>query len=86
MQPAPSVDTPAGGMAQGASIVETPFRTTETAMIVDAKVNGKNLSFMIDTGFGGYVVCDSGINLGKADQKMSLKDFVGVLEVDAVKI
>jgi predicted aspartyl protease len=86
MQPAPSAATPSGGMAQGVSIVETPFRTTETAMIVDAKVNGKNLSFMFDTGFGGYVVCDSGINLGKADQKMSLKDFVGVLEVDAVKI
>lgn len=67
-------------------VIETPFRTTETAMIVDAKVNGKNLAFMFDTGFGGWVVVDAGINLGKADQKMSLKDFVGTLEVDAVKI
>lgn len=70
----------------GDKVVETPFRTTETAMIVDAKVNGKNLSFMFDTGFAGWVVVDSGINLGKPDKKMGLKDFVGVFEADAVTI
>jgi hypothetical protein len=66
--------------------VEVPFRTSETAIIVDAEVNGKLVSLMFDTGFSGYVTCDAGINLGKPDGKMSLRDFVGSFEVDTVKI
>ena len=66
--------------------VEVPFRTSETAIIVDAEVNGKKLSFMFDTGFSGYVTCDAGINLGKPDGKMTLRDFVGSFQVDTVKI
>jgi hypothetical protein len=66
--------------------IEVPFHMTDNAMIVDAKVNGKDLSFMFDTGFGGWITCDAGINLGKPDGKMTLIDFVGSFEVDTVKI
>jgi hypothetical protein len=66
--------------------VEVPFRTSETAIIVDAEVNGKKVALMFDTGFSGFVTCDAGINLGKADGKMTLRDFVGTFEVDTVKI
>ncbi len=66
--------------------IEVPFRTAETAIIVDATVNGKQVSLMFDTGFGGHVVCDAGINLGKPDGKMTLRDFVRSFEVDTVQI
>ncbi len=66
--------------------VEVPFRTSETAIIVDAEVNGKKVSLMFDTGFSGYVTCDAGINLGKPDGKMNLRDFVGSFQVDTVSI
>ncbi|MEI7577802.1 MAG: PDZ domain-containing protein [Armatimonadota bacterium] len=66
--------------------VEVPFRTSDTAIIVDAEVNGKKVSLMFDTGFGGFVLCDAGINLGKPDGKMGLRDFVGSFDVDTVTI
>jgi predicted aspartyl protease len=69
-----------------AAPIEVPFRTTDSAMIVDALVNGKNLSFMFDTGFSGWVTCDAGINLGKPDGKINLQDFVGVFAADTVSI
>lgn len=66
--------------------IEVPFRLGDDAIIVDAKVNGRKVSLMFDTGFGGWVVCDSNINLGKSTGKMTLRDFVGEFEVDTVKI
>lgn len=66
--------------------VEVPFRMGENAIIVDATVNGKPLSFMFDTGFSGAFVVDEAINLGKATGKMNLRDFVGQFEADTVKL
>lgn len=63
-----------------------PFKMAETALIVDATVNGKSVSLMFDTGFSGSVVCDPVINLGKATGKTGLRDFVGTLEAPTVKI
>jgi len=66
--------------------IEVPFRLGDDAIIVDAKVNGRKVSLMFDTGFSGWVVCDANINLGKPSGKMTLRDFVGEFEVDTVKI
>lgn len=66
--------------------IEVPFRLGDDAIIVDAKVNGRKVSLMFDTGFSGWVVCDSNVNLGKATGKITLRDFVGEFEADTVKI
>ena len=65
---------------------EVPFIIGDHAIIVPAKVNGRKLSLMFDTGFGGHVVCDDSTNLGKVTGTMGLKDFVGQFEVETVKI
>jgi len=66
--------------------VEVPFRLGEDAIIVDATLNGRTLSFMFDTGFGGSFVVDHNISLGKATGKMLLRDFVGEFEAETVKL
>ncbi len=63
-----------------------PFKMAETAMIVDATVNGKKVALMFDTGFGGAIICDNSINLGKPTGKMAMRDFVGELDAPAVRI
>ena len=65
---------------------ELPFKKTDHAMIVDATVNGRNVSLMFDTGFSGWTVLDGSINIGKPDGKMTLQDFVGTFDADTVKI
>jgi hypothetical protein len=79
----PAVEPAAGDIS---APIEVPFKATDSAMIVDAVVNGKNLSFMFDTGFSGWVTCDAGINLGKPDGKITLRDFVGQFDADTVNI
>jgi predicted aspartyl protease len=69
-----------------AGTVEVPFHKGENAIIVDALVNGRKLSFMFDTGFGGALVVDSNINLGPASGNMILRDFVGQFEAKTVKL
>lgn len=66
--------------------VEVPFRIGETAIIVDAVVNGRTVSLMFDTGFSGSVIVDNTINLGKPTGSMSLRDFVRTTEAPTVKI
>jgi len=66
--------------------VEHPFHQTEQAMIVDAKVNGVDCSFMFDTGYSGVIVMDRSINIGKPTGKMTLRDFVGEFEAETVKL
>ncbi|MBS1725769.1 MAG: PDZ domain-containing protein [Armatimonadetes bacterium] len=68
------------------AISECPFKMVNTAFIVDAEVNKKKVSLMFDTGFGGWTVLDDSINLGKPDGKMTLQDFVGLMEVPTVTI
>lgn len=66
--------------------VEVPFRLGENAMIVDATVNSRKVSLMFDTGYGGAVVLDSTIDIGKPSGKQILRDFVGEFEAPTVKI
>lgn len=66
--------------------IEVPFRIGETAIILDANVNGRDVSLMFDTGFTGAVVVDSSINLGKPTGKVDLRDFVRTQTADTVPI
>lgn len=66
--------------------LEAPFKATEHAIIVDCVVNGKNISFMFDTGFGGWFVINDQINIGKPSGTMNLRDFVGTFQASTVAI
>lgn len=66
--------------------LEAPFKVTENAIVVDAIVNGKKASFMFDTGFGGYITINNRIDIGKPTGTITLRDFVGTLEVPVVKL
>ncbi len=66
--------------------VEVPFRTTESAIVVDAKVNGRDVSLMFDSGFGGSVLLSSSIDVGEATGHTNLRDFVGELTAQTVKL
>jgi predicted aspartyl protease len=66
--------------------IEVPFRLGENAIIVDAKVNGKTVSLMFDTGFSGSVVMQSTLNIGPVTGTTKLRDFVGEFEASLVKI
>lgn len=78
------VPKPAEQAEQG--ITECPFKMTERAMIVDATINGKKVSLMFDTGFSAWADVDAGINIGKPDGTVNVKDFVGTFEAKTVKI
>ena len=66
--------------------IEVPFKIGESAIIVDAVINGKPLSLMFDTGFSGEVVLGDTINIGKPTGSMTLRDFVGQFEAPTVKL
>lgn len=66
--------------------VEAPFRLGDDAIIVDVMVNGRKISCMFDTGFGGWLVVNDQINLGNATGTARLRDFVGEFEVKTVPI
>jgi len=65
---------------------EVPFHRADTAIIVDATVNGRSVTLMFDTGFGGAVNVDNTINLGKATGSITLRDFVRETQAPTVKI
>ena len=64
---------------------EIPFRRAETAILVDATINGRPVSLMFDTGYSGTAAIDASVDLGKATGKANVKDFVGTFEVTTVK-
>jgi len=68
------------------SKVEVPFRRGEDALILDAMVNGRKVSLMFDTGFGGAVDVSNNVNVGEVTGKIILRDFVGESEAPTVKI
>lgn len=72
--------------AQTALPVDVPFRVGEDAIVVDARVNGRKVSLMFDTGFSGTVVLNSNISIGATTGTMTLRDFVGSFEASTVKI
>jgi hypothetical protein len=63
-----------------------PFRLTQSAIIVDAKVNGHIVSLMFDSGFGGTVLLNESIDVGEPTGKMTLRDFVGEMQAQTVKL
>lgn len=73
-------------LTQASKPLEVPFRIGENAIIVDATVNQRKLSFMFDTGFSGALVIDSQINIGKASGNMKLRDFVGEFDARTVPV
>lgn len=73
-------------VASQAGVTEVPFRLAERAMIVDAVVNGANVSCMFDTGFSGCVVLNTNIDIGKPTGVMNLQDFVGVFQASTTKV
>jgi len=78
--------TPLLLLAAAQGTVEVPFRMGEDALIVDAVVNGRPIAVMFDTGFGGAVDLSNTMNVGEPTGKMTLRDFVGEMQADTVKI
>jgi predicted aspartyl protease len=76
------------GLAKHQSPVEfeVPFRLGEQAIIADARVNGRAVSMIFDTGFGGSALVDTAINVGPVSGRMTLQDFVGTFEASTVKL
>ncbi len=72
--------------AQSSDTFEVPFRIGEDAIIADAKVNGRSVSMLFDTGFGGSALVDTAINVGPVTGSITLQDFVGTLEAPTVKL
>jgi len=68
------------------SAIEAPFRQTDHAIVVDAVVNGKQASFMLDTGFGGWLVLSDQIKVGKPSGTTNLRDFVGTMSAPTVEL
>ncbi|RYG25025.1 PDZ domain-containing protein [bacterium] len=66
--------------------IDVPFYNTPNAIVVDAVVNGRPVSLMFDTGFSGTVVLSSSVDVGPPTGKMTLRDFVGQLEANTVKL
>ena len=66
--------------------IEAPFRVTDSAIIVDAKVNGKDVSMMFDTGFSGAFVLSDSIDFGKPTGTITLQDFVGEFAAPTHKV
>lgn len=66
--------------------IEVPFRLTDNAILVDATVNGRKLTLVFDTGFGGSVVANDAIDLGPASGTRTLRDFVGEFAAKTVAI
>jgi hypothetical protein len=66
--------------------VAVPFRIAEHAIVVDSTLNGKDVSLMFDSGFGGTVVLDQGIDVGPETGTTTLRDFVGELHVSTVAL
>jgi hypothetical protein len=72
--------------AQVTAPLEAPFHIAEDAIIVDAVINGKTISFMFDTGFGGQFIINDQINIGPYTGTVSLQDFVGVFQAHKVDV
>jgi hypothetical protein len=73
-------------LAPQTGTIEVPFYNTENAIVVDAVVNGRPVSLMFDTGFSGTVVVSTNVDVGPSTGKMTLRDFVGQMEANTVKL
>lgn len=66
--------------------IRVPFRTADSAIIVDAKVNGRPVALMFDSGFSGHIKLGEHVNVGPASGTMTLRDFVGQFQAKTVKL
>lgn len=57
--------------------VEVPFRVVESAIVVDAEVNGHKVAAVFDTGFSGSFALTQAIDFGKPSGTIGVRDFVG---------
>ena len=73
-------------LAPQTGTIEVPFYNTENAIVVDAVVNGRPVALMFDTGFSGTVVVSTNVDVGPPTGKMTLRDFVGQMEANTVKL
>ncbi len=70
-----------GQTPPAATADEVPFEIDGSTMVVPATIKGHQLRLIFDTGFGGDAVVDDTIEFGKPTGMMTLRDFVGNLEV-----
>jgi hypothetical protein len=70
----------------GQILAEVPFRTTQDCIVVDGSVNGHPVSLLFDSGFGGTILLNSGIDVGPVTGKIGLRDFVGQFEASTVTL
>lgn len=66
--------------------VEVPFRITDDALVVDAKVNGRPLSLMFDSGYSGAVIVNDAIDVGPVSGQQTIRDFVGEMQASTVDL
>lgn len=62
------------------------LRLAEGGVVIDAEVNGKPLSLLLDTGYTGWVAVDSSVDIGRSTGTTSVRDFVGQTEVPVVPL
>jgi hypothetical protein len=72
--------------AQVAAPIVVPFRMTDSAILVDITANGKKMTCMFDTGYGGTLILASNLNVGPTTGVQGLRDFVGTLTASTVKL
>ncbi|MFW5697649.1 MAG: PDZ domain-containing protein [Fimbriimonadaceae bacterium] len=65
---------------------EIPFRIAEDAIIIDAVVNGREVSLMYDTGYTGYVVLNDKVNVGEPEGTVTVRDFARSFQADVVPL
>jgi hypothetical protein len=66
--------------------IVVPFKIAENAIVVEAKINDRNVSLMFDSGFGGTVVLDNNIDVGPVTGEIVLRDFVGEMNASTVAL
>lgn len=69
-----------------APVGDAPFVGTDSQILVAASVNGHPGNFIFDTGFGGDLVIDSSVDMGKPSGTTSLRDFVGEFQANTYDI
>ncbi|CAN1535037.1 PDZ_CTP_protease domain containing protein [Fimbriimonadaceae bacterium] len=72
--------------AQAAAPIVVPFRQTDSAILVDITANGKKMTCMFDTGYGGTLLLASNLNIGPSTGVQELRDFVGSFAASTVKL
>lgn len=73
-------------LGRQAPVGEVPFAIEGGQIIVEATLNKRSLRLIFDTGYGGSVICDTTVDIGKPNGTETLQDFVGTLEVATVPI